>query len=648
MNKDSFKAVATAVAAGFGLAAIAIHASQRKAKTGRESWNSKIDSFEYDFVIVGGGTAGCVLAARLTEQDPSVSVLVLEAGEDMDKSWNIKVPLFLAQAYGTKHDWCLKSTPQAHANNRIIKQVRGKILGGSSSINGMMYTRGPNEDYDYWANELGNPGWSYEEVLPYFKKSERFHDPALSADHPLGPRTSRVFRPEYDTFDIEYHGTEGPWQVTFHHLFKSAEGFMRANEAIGVRRNLDPNGESILGVCRVQTTIQADGTRSSSSRAFLGDPKVVPGGGNRGTVRIVTKAHVEKILLEKRNGVQTAVGVVFRDERNVLHKVHAKREVLLCAGVFHTPIILLTSGIGHAIHESIQVVQPLPGVGQNLSDHVGCGIIFQPPPDCHTIRTHLSLKELVKAVYNYAHRGTGPLSSHITETVTFLRLEDIAPDFVAREKAAGTWQDRASGPNAPHIELMYCPSYFKSSMEGNLPSDTFYTITPVVLNPVSRGSVNATVRQSVKGQDGLWFDPVINPNIYSDPFDMRVMKEAIRFLRKLGKHMETEPDLGGKEWYPTEAVASSDNDEALEAFIREGSASFFHACGTCKMGPITDPMAVVDHRLRVHGVDRLRVVDTSVIPKVIAGHTCAAVVMIAEKAADMIREDNTKASAKEE
>lgn len=180
----------------------------------------------------------------------------------------------------------------------------------------MSYTRGPKDDYDYWAKVLEDPSWSYEKVLPYFKKSECFHDPSLPADHPLGPRTSRVYRPEYDTFQPEYHGTEGPWKVAYHHFFKSSEGFIRACEAMGIRRNLDPNGDSILGVVRPQTFIQTDGYRSSSSRAFLGDPNVVPGGGDRGTIRIVTKVHVERILLEKRNGVQTAVGVVFRDKHN--------------------------------------------------------------------------------------------------------------------------------------------------------------------------------------------------------------------------------------------------------------------------------------------------------------------------------------------
>ncbi|KAF9304480.1 hypothetical protein BGZ74_001440 [Mortierella antarctica] len=628
MDNNTIKTVATVAAAGLGLAAVAIRASQRKLKTGRESWNPKTDLSEYDYIIAGGqfttdwvpglgpmsavsnwylvdtmaktgGTAGCVLAARLTEKDPSVRVLILEAGEDMDNTWWTKVPFLITHVFDTKYEWCLKSIPQVHANNRVLKQVRGKVLGGSSSINAMSYTRGPKDDYNYWANEAGNPGWSYEEVLPYFKKSERFHDPALPADHPLGPRTGRVYQPEYDTFEPEYHGTEGLWKVSFHDFYNSSKGFIRAHKAMGTRRNPDHNGESMLDVCRTQTFIQPNGCRSSTSIAFLGDPKVVPGGGDRGTVRIVTKVHVERLLLEKRNGVQTAVGVVFRDERNVLYKVHAKREVLLCTGVFHTPVILLASGIGHQIHESIPVVHHLPGVGQNLSDHVGVGIVFEAPDECDTVHTHTSVKELAKAIYNYARRGTGILSSQFQETMSFHRLEDIAPDgYLARS---------ASGPNAPHIELLITPGFVRTTMDRGTPKGNYYTISPVILNPASRGSVEATVRQS-KGQDRVWFDPAIDPNIYSDPFDMRVMKEAIRFVRKFAKYMKVDPDLGGKECYPSEEAASSENDEGLEAAIRDGSASYFHACG----------------------------------------HTCAPVVMVAEKAADMIREDNSKANAKEE
>ncbi|KAF9326897.1 hypothetical protein BG006_009734 [Podila minutissima] len=336
-----------------------------------------------------GGTAGCVLAARLTEKDPSVRVLILEAGEGIV----LKLALF--------PEWCLKSILQVHANNRVLKQVREKV-----SINAISYTRGPKDDYNYWASKTGNPGWSYEEVLPYFKKSERLHDPALPADHPLGLRTGRVYQPEYDTLEQEYHGTEGLWKVSYHHFYNSSKGFIRAHKAMGTLT-------TTVNPCWVSAEPRPSFSPTVAEAAHLSRfwviPRLVPGAGDRGTVRIVTKVHVERLLLKKRNGVQTAVGVVFRDKRNVLHKVHAKREVPLCTGVFHTPVILLASGIGHQIHESIPVVHHLPGVRQNLSDHVGMSMVFEAPDECDAVRTHASVKELAKALYNYAPRGTGQL-----------------------------------------------------------------------------------------------------------------------------------------------------------------------------------------------------------------------------------------------
>ncbi|KAG0345594.1 hypothetical protein BG004_003512 [Podila humilis] len=634
MNHDSVK-IATALATGIGIAAIAVHANQKRTKTGKEPWNPKIDVSEYDYIIAG----------------------------DMDKSWLVNTPMLLTNVYDTKHEWGLYSIPQVHADNRVLKQVRGKLLGGSRqvtrvklhSINGMMYTRGPKDDYDEWAR-LGNPGWTYDEVFPYFKKSESFHDPALPPDHQRGPKTNRVYRAKYDTFEPEFHGTEGPWNISYHHWYTSSEGFIRANEAAGIPRTMDPNGTSSLGVCRIQTAMEPNGTRHSLSMAFLGDRKIVPGGGERGTVRVVLKVHVERVLLEERDGVQTAIGIVFRDKHNALHRVKAKREVILSAGVFHTPIIMLASGIGHKIHESIPLVLPLPGVGQNMSDHVGAGIVFKAGPDCESVHTHFSVKAFAKAAYDYVTKGTGIFTSQFMETVAFVRLDDFAPEFVAREKAAGTYQELASGPGAPHIELMFCPSYFSASYEGSFPtSGNYVSIMPVILNPASRGVVGATVtpEHEVQDRDSIRAQPWLDPNIYSDPFDVRVMKEAIRLVRRIGKHMGQDPMMACEEHYPTEAVVGNYDDEALEKFIRQGSATFFHTCGTSKMGPASDPMAVVDHRLRVHGANNLRVVDSGIIPKVVAGtvliigacHTCAAVVMVAEKASDMLKEDWKNAPA---
>ncbi|KAF9429524.1 hypothetical protein BGZ94_010417 [Podila epigama] len=635
MNQNAFKVVVSAAATGLCLAAIAIEANKRMApKSGREPWSSREDASHYDYIIVGGGTAGCVLASRLAE-DPGVSVLLLEAGEDADSNIFVTTPLFnFGLFYHPRHEWGLKTVPQVHINNRVLKQIRGRMMGGCSSINGMMYTRGPSADYDEWANKFGNPGWTFEEVFPYFKKSEGFCDPQRSDIVGLG------HDPTYATFEPEYHGTEGPWNVTYNFMYGSAKGFVRASLAEGVPLNRDPNGSSDIGVSRVQRTQTNDGTRMSTSKAFLSDPKIVPGGGRRGTIRVVTQAHVLKLLLEDRHGVPTAVGVVFKDARNVEHQVYARQEVVLSAGSLHSPTLLLASGIGHQIHKSIPFVHSLPGVGRNLSDHVGCGLVYQAPDHCHTVHNAMSPMNAPKALYNYFRHGTGPVTSQNVEAIVAVRLEDIDPEFVAREKAAGTWREMASGPNVPHVELMflsafYHPDEYRPGMKDN---HNYYTVFACLLNPVSRGNVEVNVDPKSKSP----LMPTIDQNLFSDPFDVRVMKVAIRFAQRVAKHMQADPTMAGVPWGATKTITDSDDDELLEAFIRTNSNTFFHTCGTTKMGPASDPEAVVDHRLKVHGVDRLRVIDAGVIPKVIAGHTCAATIMIAEKAADMIKQARRK------
>ncbi|KAG0345767.1 hypothetical protein BG004_003102, partial [Podila humilis] len=551
------------VTAGLGLATAGLlYRSLRKSdKTGREPWSAQ-DNTEYDYVILGGGTAGCVLAGRLSE-DPNVSVLVLEAGEDMDNHWKVKVPPAQITLFDSKHDWRLRSVPQPGANNRTMKLVRGKMLGGC---------RGPKDDFEAWANEFQNPGWSYKEILPYFKKSECFY----TADRePTETERARTRQPEYETLETSYHGTDGPWKLSYHHLFNSGKGFIRANVAEGVPRNVDINGSSCLGVFRMQTFIEPKAVRSSVSAVFLTNVNAVPGGGGigdkkRGTVRIVTKVNVERIITEVIQGVPTAVGAVFRDSKKVEHHVQAKREVLVCTGVFKTPQVLLASGIGYPVHDSIPLVKSLPGVGENLSDHVGLGIVFEAPSHCETVHSKFRPMKLPRILFDYLYHGTGPLTSQMVETATFVRLEDIAPEFVAREKLAGTWQDRSSGPGAPHIELLYLVSYYEGNEVPAIPNlnSNYYTIVPVILNPVSRGKVGVKVTANSNydgkkaGEDGspVSLEAWIDPGVYADDFDIRVMREAIKFVRRIGKRMQQDPEVGGVEIVPSEAAVANEDD----------------------------------------------------------------------------------------
>ncbi|KAG0221602.1 hypothetical protein BGW41_006636 [Actinomortierella wolfii] len=626
-------AAAAVLVGSVGLYSAYQSSSKKTRKTGFGPWDPKTDDIEYDYIIIGGGTAGCVLATRLAE-DPDVNVLVLEAGGS--------IPITGWSFYGTKQDWQFVTVPQVYCNNRKLNVVRGKILGGCSSINGQQYTRSPASEFDEW-EQMGNPGWSYKNVLKYFKKSECFHDSTLPKDHPRGIHTDRRRDLlEYDTHEPEYHGTYGPWKTGFHHFFRSSGGFIRSCVAEGLEFIPDINGSKTLGVAHIQDTIAPNGTRSSPAFCFLGAPGVVPGGKGRGRIRVVLHAYVRRIILEEdENGNKRAVGVEFVDDRNrkkgKIHQVFARDEVVLSAGVMHSPQVLVASGISPSltpVHPDIPVVHHLPGIGMNMSDHLGVGVNFRAPFKCHTVHKEMNVTMLPQALYRYFVKGTGVLTSKVVEAAAFVRLEDIAPEFVAREKANGTWQDLTSSPTAPHIEILFACAFTRGNFPVMKPDHhNYYTMIAILLNPVSRGSITFEATD-----DGSILKPLLDPNYYSDNFDLRVMREAIKFIRRLGKRMELDPELGGVEFFPNEVVVPSDNNARMDHFLRGDTTTFFHNVGTCKMGPASDPMAVVDHELKVHGISQLRVVDASIIPKVPSGHTCSPTVMIAEKAADMMKE----------
>ncbi|KAF9304479.1 hypothetical protein BGZ74_001439 [Mortierella antarctica] len=601
----------------------------------RGPWNPSVDSMaHYDYVILGGGTAGCVLANRLTE-DPSINVLILEAGYSDDVSQSM-TPLAMSRCWHTELDWNLTSVPQVHAYGRVMRQPRGKLLGGSSSINAMMYHRGPASDYDEW-EMLGNPGWSYKECLHYFKKAEGFNDPNLPVGHPKGPLTNRIRKPQYETFEPEFHGTEGPWQITYHHLFGVTEAFIRANVAEGVPFNKDFNGSSTIGVNRIQTFIDRKAVRSSAARAYLGPDQLLKDGKprqDRGHIRIVYGAKIVRVLIQKRKGVKVAIGAEFLDTNHQLQRVMAVKEVLLCAGAFGSPHILLASGIGPKPHPTIPHIHTLSGVGQNLQDHLGVPINFRCNLDAHTIATASRWYQIPGVLYDYKVNGVGPLSSQGAESACFVRLEDVAPEFVAREKANGTWQDRSSGPTSPHFEVLFCPSYIRHHMRTPVPDGlNYFTLIGLLLNPISSGQVTISAVKDGK------LETLIDPNFFSDPFDARVMAEMIRFIRRIGAHMGQDPACGAVEAHPGVEKVPNEDEAAMQEYVKRESSVYYHPTSTCRMGPASDPLAVVDARLNVYGIDRLRVVDASVMPKLPAAHTCAPTIMIAEKSADMIRED---------
>ncbi|KAF9404050.1 hypothetical protein BGZ94_004403 [Podila epigama] len=559
------------------------------------------------------------------------------------------MPFSASLIYDSDMDWGFRTVPQAHADSRVMMQPRGKILGGSSSINAMIYHRGPASDYDEW-ERLGNPGWSYDKCLPYFIKSEGYNDPDAPASNPRGSATNRKRKAQYETHDSECHGTDGPWQVTFHHLFNISEGFIQASIQEGIPLNKDFNGKSTLGVNRFQTFIDRHAVRSSLSRAFLKPKGIVPGGGQRGTIRVVYGAKVSRILLQTRKGSKVAYGAEFVDHKNVTHRVLAAREVLLCSGAFGSPHILLASGIGAAPQPLIPHIHSLPGVGANLVDHLALSIVLKTYRRVSTLGNAINLINQPKNILKYMFKGVGPYTSQGAEAGAFVRLEDIAPDFVAREKANGTWRDPSSGPESPHLEITFVPVHvLKHSTILQPDLGSYYTITALLLNPCSSGSVKvAATKTATKTKTGSFLgsssnrirvETVIDPNYMGESFDARVLAESVRFMRRLAKRFNDHPDFGGTEVYPGEENVPSWDDNALEEFTRKKAETYYHPTSTCRMGPATDPMAVVDARLNVHGVERLRVIDASVMPKLPAAHTCAPTVMIAERAADMIKQD---------
>ena len=527
---------------------------------------------EFDYVIVGAGSAGCVLANRLSA-DPAVKVLLLEAGGKDNYFW-IHVPMGLSKVLGNpRTDWCLQSEPEPHLNGRIVPLPRGKTLGGSSSINGMVYVRGIARDYDDWA-QRGNRGWGWDDVLPYFKSCEHF----LAGAN-------------------EFHGDQGELHVSDPGVrWEILDAYAEASAQVGIPLTGDYNTGDNEGVRYFYSTI-ANGRRASTARTFLRAAQ------NRPNLKIVTGAAVDRIATEGKK----ATGVEFwLDGKLMLAK--AKTEVILASGAYASPQLLQLSGIGpgELLQEhGIEVVHELPGVGENLHDHWQVRVQYRVH---NTVTLNAWVNNPVRKMamgLNYLLFRRGIMSAQPPLLTAFAKSDPAleAPDIQFHVSAAS--YEKVGGPlhDYPGITNGVC-----------------------ILRPTSRGHVR------IKSKDPRQ-PPAMLHNYLATREDQQIAIDCVRVVRAVA----TAPALAP--FAPEEVVPGPqcDSDEDVLEYARNTATTVFHPVGTCRMGH--DPMAVVDDRLRVHGMENLRIVDASIMPSIPSGNTNAPTIMIAEKASQMIRED---------
>ncbi|MFV1498463.1 GMC family oxidoreductase N-terminal domain-containing protein [Phaeobacter sp. JH20_02] len=531
---------------------------------------------EADYVIVGGGSAGSTLAARLSE-DPTVTVCLLEAGGRGDGLLVRAPAAVVAMLPGRPkiNNWAYETVPQPGLNGRRGYQPRGKGLGGSSAINAMLYIRGHSSDYDEWA-ALGCPGWDWNSVLPYFRKAEN-----------------------NERGGDDLHGAAGPLQVSNQKSPRPiTDAFIKAGQSLQIRHREDFNTGDNEGIGLYQVTqfhrADRNGERCSAAAAYL-HPVM-----DRANLKVITRAQASRIIFDGKR----AVGVSYLLS-GTEHSVRARREVVLCGGAFNSPQLLQLSGVGRPEDirpHGIDMVHELPGVGQNLQDHLDFTLAYKSKDrDNFGISLPGSIS-LLRHIWNWRKTGRGMIATPFAEGAAFLKTDPS--------------QERAD------VQLHFVISIVDDHAR-KLHMGHGFSCHICVLRPKSRGTVGLTSADPTS-------PPRIDPQFLADPDDLAVL---IRGVRKTRQIMAAEPLAGyiHKELF----IDGEVDDAALEQHIRARADTIYHPVGTCKMG--TDPLAVVDPALRVHGLEGLRVVDASIMPRLIGGNTNAPTIMIAEKAADIIR-----------
>ncbi|GAA5234994.1 choline dehydrogenase [Verticiella sediminum] len=532
------------------------------------------ESEHYDYIVVGAGSAGCVLARALSD-DSAQRVLLLEAGPDAETFW-VRTPAGVPFLFhNAALNWRFATEPEPNLGGRAIYWPRGKVVGGTSAINGMIYIRGDRQDYDDWAAQ-GNPGWAYSDVLPYFRRSEK---------NELGAS--------------EWHGGDGPLKVsTGEYQRPISAAFILAANRIGIPENRDFNGAHFAGIGYCQHTIHG-GVRQSASRAFLRPVR------SRRNLVVRGGALVHRVVLEDG----AATGVVYERDGQVM-RASARREVILSAGAIGSPHLLMLSGVGPGDQlqaAGVPVALHLPGVGRNLQDHLCLNTVFE-------VHEGLSMNRALDGWRKYLHGARyllnkgGPLSMGTSHVQAFV----------------ATHAQRSR----PDVQLSFKPYSFTFESDEVLRVHPFpgMQVAGLQLRPASRGAISLRSADPARA-------PRIEANYLAAQEDRQTMIRALELIRRLAA---TSPlsDMVVREHLPG---SGTDTPERMLEFIRSNSQSIYHPVGTCRMGQ--DEAAVVDERLRVRGIRNLRVADASIMPNLISGNTNAPTIMIAEKAADMIAAD---------